>query len=361
MKDQTVKSKREIPPFTAQELGNVCIWNGRGKSDFRFLNNECYIEVFGDCIKMCGLPNYMIPKAKEAILEKWPMATFEEKLNALVVSCKVPDGQDNGAPNRKVAIVGAEGSGKTVMLAGLGALYSRPDEKGYFLTPKDLETVSYVNRQMLLLQSGKWPGATVGDAMQGLSWDLHQQVEGGRPKKVCELSFLDFPGEVYRSAFARKMDANQSKDKVKKDERLMQVDRLKKYLAEADDVLVLVNLCDVIKYGAYDQRVEESVWITNAILDYVIPEQDAKGRKSPNAAIVLSQSDSYRNTIEACGGPKGTLLKYLNYVAYKYGWLETFAVCTVDKTVLDKDGNPIPAPDFTTRGLMPIIDWILGK
>ena len=33
---------------------------------------------------------------------------------------------------KKVAIVGVEGSGKTVMLAGLGDLYTYPDEEGYF-------------------------------------------------------------------------------------------------------------------------------------------------------------------------------------------------------------------------------------
>ena len=38
---------------------------------------------------------------------------------------------------KKVAIVGVEGSGKTVMLAGLGELYARPDENGFFLAPKD--------------------------------------------------------------------------------------------------------------------------------------------------------------------------------------------------------------------------------
>lgn len=38
-----------------------------------------------------------------------------------------------GREMKKVVIVGVEGSGKTVMLAGLGELYSRLDEQGYFL------------------------------------------------------------------------------------------------------------------------------------------------------------------------------------------------------------------------------------
>ena len=43
---------------------------------------------------------------------------------------------------KKVAIVGVEGSGKTVMLAGLGDLYTYPDEEGYFLAPKNFGTAA---------------------------------------------------------------------------------------------------------------------------------------------------------------------------------------------------------------------------
>ena len=45
---------------------------------------------------------------------------------------------------KKVAIVGVEGSGKTVMLAGLGDLYTYPDEEGYMLVPKNFSTAAYV-------------------------------------------------------------------------------------------------------------------------------------------------------------------------------------------------------------------------
>ncbi len=45
---------------------------------------------------------------------------------------------------KKIAIVGVEGSGKTVMLAGLGELYSHPDPEGYFLCPKNFQTATYV-------------------------------------------------------------------------------------------------------------------------------------------------------------------------------------------------------------------------
>ena len=58
---------------------------------------------------------------------------------------------------KKVAIVGVEGSGKTVMLAGLGELYSHADENGYFLGPKNYQTASYVAEKIARMRRGEWP------------------------------------------------------------------------------------------------------------------------------------------------------------------------------------------------------------
>ena len=98
---------------------------------------------------------------------------------------------------KKVAIVGVEGSGKTVMLAGLGELYKNPDRNGYFLGPKNFSTASYVSEKIARMRAGEWPGATVDDTMQGLDWILRKRTGGRRqPANICEVSFLDYPGEV---------------------------------------------------------------------------------------------------------------------------------------------------------------------
>ena len=105
---------------------------------------------------------------------------------------------------KKVAIVGVEGSGKTVMLAGLGELYARPDENGYFLAPKNFQTASYVAGKIARMRRGEWPMATAEDVLLGLDWTLRRrQGDGERPRDVCEVSCLDFAGEVYRYAFVR--------------------------------------------------------------------------------------------------------------------------------------------------------------
>ena len=257
--------------FTAKNLGEILVDTGDvGSGEVMPISQLCSIDDLGNRVKLYLCSGELLSRMKVAIHDKWPMASFTDSGNSLIVSCDQQEEPcaENKAPvsfsgSRKIAIVGVEGSGKTVMLSGLGALYSQPDERGYFLSPKNFETVSYVNRQMAALKSGTWPVATVDDVMQSLDWDLRQRVGSGRPKRVGELSFLDFAGEVYRAAFVRKTGPDDALSE--------EVNRLKTYLSEANSVLVLVNLSDVIKHGPFSQRTEEAVWITNAILDYVIP------------------------------------------------------------------------------------------
>ena len=254
---------------------------------------------------------------------------------------------------KKVAIVGVEGSGKTVMLAGLGDLYTYPDEEGYFLAPKNFGTAAYVAEKIERMRKGEWPSATAGDEMQGLDWTLKRREPGARkpPEKICEVSFLDFAGEVYRMAYGISGAGDASLKE--------QAEELKQYVCGADNLIVLINLRDVVTNGLGDKRVQDAMWITKSILDTALSEED--GRKEPRAAIVLSQADSYAETIKACGGALGVLKKYLPHVANNYGWLDVFAANAVDKTTLDDNGSMVPAADFTTQGLLPIMKWIRGE
>ncbi len=254
---------------------------------------------------------------------------------------------------KKVAIVGVEGSGKTVMLAGLGELYSRPDKDGCFLSPKNFRTAAYVNDKIARMRKGEWPSATAGDEMMGLDWTLKRRDMATRrpPEAVCEVSFLDFAGEVYRAAYGIPSRADASFAE--------QAEALKRYVREANELLVLINLGDVIVNGIDDPRAQEAMWVTRSILDTALA--NSGGRRPPRAAIVLSQADSYANTIKACGGPSETLQKYLPHVANDYSYLDIFAVNAVDKTALDESGRIVPSPDFTLNGLVPIVDWILER
>lgn len=203
------------------------------------------------------------------------------------------------------------------------------------------------------MRSGQWPQATVDDVLQGLDWELRKQNKGGRPNKICEVSFLDFAGEVYRAAFGKKSRQRNLAEEVK---------ALKEHIREADKLLVLINLSDVINHGVSDARVAESMWITSAILDFALPDEPGDGgRDHSDTCIVLSQADNYSATIKECGGALGALRKYLPHVAADYDWLEIFPACAVDKTVLSDEGDVVPAGDYTPSGLRPIMEWIVKE
>ena len=251
---------------------------------------------------------------------------------------------------KKVAIIGPEGSGKTVMLAGLGSLYERPDENGYYLEPIDRKTYSYVNGLVHGMRNGLWPAATEIDAQKRLTWNLRQKDGESSGDIICRISFFDFAGEIYRDAFGRDKGVAQ---KHKEESRL-----LCRSVRQADVVFVLVNLSDIITGRGGSARATEIGWATKSMLDYIYaPNVSA----SPTTVIVLSQADSYKAIIETEGGPKETLEKYLPVVSNTYSNVEVITVASVDRVVLDDEGNTVPDGEFTFAGLKVMMDVMLRE
>ncbi|MBQ6011360.1 MAG: hypothetical protein IJL17_22715 [Kiritimatiellae bacterium] len=249
---------------------------------------------------------------------------------------------------KKVAIVGVEGSGKTVMLAVLGALYSQPDENGLYLEPQDSGTLSYVRRVCGRLQGGQWPSATETDCAFGLKWLLRRQSpKSRRSKVVCEVSCLDFAGEVYRAAFS-----DGSKMGV-----ASQVEELKDYLRKADTIILLLNLRDSVTRGTGDQRAVDAEYSALKMLKFVLEPEDG-AQRLPRVLLALSQADAYSSTIEACGGPGETLRKYLSLVASSFGYLDVMAVNSCGTTI-DDNGKNVPDRNLSLAGLKPMVDWML--
>ena len=249
---------------------------------------------------------------------------------------------------KKVAIVGVEGSGKTVMLAGLGELYSHPDADGYFFEPQSLATFEYVKSKIAMLRSGRWPDATPPDDMRNLGWIVRKSCRHWMPRKICALSCLDFAGEVYLSAFCGKENPALSES----------VWELKKYLYSADAIVLLINLRDVVTRDAGDRRAVSTEYASLQLLKAIFENQCVE-RKYQQVLIALSQADAYRSTIEACGGARQTLSKYLPSVGNSFGWLDVVTVSVVDKTTVADDGTIVPDKDFSLEGLEPMMKWIL--
>lgn len=269
-----------------------------------------------------------------------------------------------------IAIVGPEGSGKTVMLAGLGALYIRPDSEGYYLEPLDRTTYAYVSGLVHEMRNGHWPMATEVDERKPLTWKLCRRdgLSGG--EALCKVSFFDFAGEIYRDAFGRAENISTSRTKTESKPRgkhagdfqtpMNDCALLQRSVRKADVVFVLVNLSDVISGRGGIARATEIGWATKSILDYVYAHTSCQHRQS-KAVLVLSQADAYQDIIKAEGGPCRVLEKYLPVIWSAYSDIEVITASSVGRTRLDDDGIAVPATDFSFDGLKVIVDVILRK
>ena len=247
----------------------------------------------------------------------------------------------------KVAIVGVEGSGKTVLMAVLGDRYAQGTD-GVLLRPLNRETYKYYTSEAENLRNGKWPLATSADTSKNLEWSLMLQGrKDASPTELCTLSFLDYGGEVYRLAFggARPSERNMLfKDSIA---------ALKSHVRNADALVVLVNLSDIINGTAQDEKSIETGWLSQAILAYAF----AQGEKK-RVALVFSQSDAYAQTISRCGGIRGTLKRYLREVDAAFGnRLKLFAVSAV-KTKAAPDGFAVPDGRLDSTGIEALMKWI---
>lgn len=250
----------------------------------------------------------------------------------------------------KVAILGVEGSGKTVLFSVMGDRYETPDRNGLFLTPSNHETYSYCKKGMAALRKGAWPSATTPEASVELDWQLMKKRGGGGKagRPLARLSFLDFAGEAYRKAFG-----GGGRESGVADERNA-VERLRRHVKKADALIVLVDLSKIINGDEGDPRTIEMNWLSQAIL--------SEARKK-SVALVFTQADRYSETIRQCGGVRGALAKYLPVVNSTYGSkLPLFQVAAVDATVpcADDPMLMLPAPDFGSMGFEELMRW-MGK
>jgi formylglycine-generating enzyme required for sulfatase activity len=244
----------------------------------------------------------------------------------------------------KVAIVGVEGSGKTVLMAGLCECFKQnsgsddpylmPENQAAF---KFMETVPY-----MLRVKHQWPAATGIDNLRAMRWTYRC---GNEVLETIEL--LDYPGELYRLAFG---DA----EEVRKEELESKRDEVKKFLdhlIDADTLLVLLNLSDILNLGE-NHRNLETVWITRGILSYAKRLSNIK-----HTVLVFTQADRYAQELKASGGPEGLYAKKLPMLKTLFPKQEVMAVAAVNGT--DEKGNPNER--YSSDGCQAIMRCILAE
>lgn len=248
----------------------------------------------------------------------------------------------------KVAIVGVEGSGKTVLMAAFGEKYVAPDENGVFLDAvPETTTFDFVHKVSADMREGKWPQATPPHSVSSLDWRLCRR-EGKKLDYLCDISFLDFGGELYRYAFG----ASSEKEREPYRE---QIGKLMSHIDGADALVVLLNLKDVINGHGNDQRTMAMLKATRGIVDH------ARSRlPSDRVLLVFSQYETFRTIVESEGGLRATYAKHLPFMLGPYPDLPLAAVSAVDRTVLTPEGYEVPASDFASSGLDTLMDWIVA-
>lgn len=244
---------------------------------------------------------------------------------------------------KKISIVGVEGSGKTVLMSVLGDKYSVPDEDGFFLNPLNRKTYEYCIKIVADMRKGYWPQVTEPGQTVNLQWCLCKANENRVAENLGEVTMMDFAGEIYREAFGGK-EVQESSQK--------DVETLKTYVSQCDNLLLLVNLKDIIDGDKSKDRTIDMLWTSKSIMEYAIKNG------VNDIAIAFTQSERYSNIIAECGGGPGTLKKYHSLIAALNPKVRVFVLSAVKETIVNDKGIEVPAQDFYSVGLDELVEWM---
>ena len=234
----------------------------------------------------------------------------------------------------KVAIVGVEGSGKTVLMAALGEMYGQASHDSMYLMPENQAAFAFMTRIPHKMRvEHQWPEATAIESMKYMKWTVRIGAD-----VLTELEMLDYPGELYRMAFGDRKETDIAGTKE-------QIHEFLEHLVTADFLIVLMNLKDAMDIGA-SARNNETVWLTRGIFDYAKKLPNIKNR-----LLVFTQADRYRDLLDGTEGAKIAQEKYLPMLSILHPDLECIAISAVEASDLDVPGMK-PTEDGGMRELI---------
>lgn len=242
---------------------------------------------------------------------------------------------------RHVAVVGTEGSGKTVFLSVLARKYGKPEPGSPWFNPLG-KTLRYVDNVWHTLNEGQWPSSTI----KGTTHELNWQVEFPSGEKT-NLKALDCAGQDLRQIFT----SDQVPEALKP---------LTDYIRSADLVLFTVNLGDFV--GLHSNETTENILALKLSMD-VLREQNR------TSALLFTQSDKYRYLLEEHGNwleVAKEILPVIYGAHLKDGAVPVIPVSAVSDTevVIHKNGDNagkserIPAANFRSTGLDSVLEYL---
>ena len=245
----------------------------------------------------------------------------------------------------QIAIIGTEGSGKTVLTTVLAKKLTTP-LNGVWLNPQGAKTGKYIENTWNTLCRGEWVPSTPPGTLFELSWKL----QAG--ERECPMRMIDSAGQDLRRVFSD--DGFNDPNLSDQDRRFIE------YIQNSTILLVLINLRDFLG-EADENRVIENGFILKAVLDKL-----KEDREKRQMVFVFTAYDLYEKTIEE---NYGTIEKFVEkklpylqnaYIAGKsVNIFPVAAVAETEERVLENGVVQIvPAPKFRSRGLDPLIQWL---
>jgi hypothetical protein len=240
---------------------------------------------------------------------------------------------------KHIALIGTEGSGKTVLLTVLAKRFGRHEPGRPYMNPSG-KTLRFVEKNWRLLNDGRWPDTnTQGVALQELQWRC-RTPEG----EELDLRAVDCAGQDLRKLFDDHPPA--------------ELAPLHEYTASAQVVLFLINPGDFIGLADEDQAIENHVVIKEAM--------DRARLAGSRCGIVFTQSDLYAGLAQSHGGWPDVARSIVPSVHGGHvagGDVPVFAVSAVSDTEVTEtdEGRAlrVPKPEFGSSGLDELMTWIV--
>jgi GTPase SAR1 family protein len=245
----------------------------------------------------------------------------------------------------QIALIGTEGSGKTVLTTVLANKLSQATSNGLCMIPIGAETAKYIEFAWATLQSGEWVPSTPAGKLFALHWNLkigNQQAE---------MKLIDSAGQDLRKLFGN--EAYQDPNLPEQDKLLI------KYIRSSSILIILINLRDFIAETNIGRKIESQMSLKEA-LEFI------NKYCNKQVAVVLPQYDEYQTIIQQQYGSDNAFIQqelpYL-YNSQASNWKENlFPVAAVNDTEIrnDRDGRTrkAPKPGFGSAGLDQLIQWL---
>jgi hypothetical protein len=247
-----------------------------------------------------------------------------------------------------IAVVGTEGSGKTVLLTVLAKWFS-DGKDGILITPQNRATNKFVEEVWNTLTSKEWPPSTPPGVLVHLHWKV--EAPGGF---TANLNVNDCAGQDLRYLFA---------EEGLKDSGLSEkIQSLVKSIRDADIVLFVVNLRDFVAEKD-PNRLTDNQWFLQYAMDFVKQSGEHK-----RFCLVFTQADQYPRYLEQHGSWREVARSRLPQVFgafLRQGRVEVLGVSAVRDTIVVDDPNVgarrVPRPGFTSEGIDKVGQWVTGQ